>query len=474
MRRACLAVLTIGMALAGCGSLRDVFSSDPETAARVGARRLEAARLAEVIGRLGGANPNPDAAELLTGVWVDLELLADRVASGGLKTDSITLDQLIWPQVAEQKVTAWHDSVVGRRAQVAPASVDSTYRAGGVGLFQHILIRASGPTAADTAKASARAEKVLPQAKSGNFAEVAARYSEDVTKSDGGYLPPGPKGSWVPEFENAAWALQPGQVSGVVRSAFGFHIIRRPPLDEIRDRLASYLRQARTVQQDSLYIAELTTRHEIRVQAGAPTVIRSTLTDLSAARNSKKELVSLRGGSFTVSDLVHWLSVLGPQQVSRLRQVNDSALNLWAKTLAQNAVLLKEADSAKVTVPPVVYRGFIQQFKADLDSLLRVTGLNAPELAESSQTPPEQRHTLAVQKVEDYFDRLTRGQARFRPVPPTLSADLRDSGDYRVFQVGISRAKELVVARKRPDSAPGATAPPPPPPGQPADTGKRP
>jgi len=127
-----------------------------------------------------------------------------------------------------------------------------------------------------------------------------------------------------------------------------------------------------------------------------------------------------------------------------------------------------------VTVLPEVYRGFVQQFQAALDSLLQVTGLNAPELAGSSQTPPEQRHTLAVQKVEDYFDRLTKGQARFRPVPPTLSAELRDSGDYRIFQAGVSRATELVIARRRPDSARGATAPTAPPSSQPADTGKRP
>lgn len=465
MRRVGLAVVTCGMALAGCGSLGDVFRSNAETAARVGTRHLEAARLAELIGRLGAANPNSEAADLLVGIWVDLELLADRVASGGLKTDSITIEQLIWPQLAEQKVAVWHDSVVARRSEVPPPSVDSVYDAGRVRLFQHILIRASGPST-DPVKAKARAEQVLPGAKSGNFAKLAARYSEDVSKSDGGYLPPGLKGALAPGLDSAAWTLRPGQVSEVVRSPFGFHIVRRPPLDEIRDRLASILKQTRAAQQDSIYMAELTIRSGIQVQVGAAAVIRSALADLNAARNSRKQLVSLRDGSFTVSDLVHWLSVLGLQQVNQLRQVNDTALGVWAKMLAQNTVLLKEADSAKVTIPPAVYQGLVQRFKDDLDSLRLVTGLDAPELAGSSQTPAEQRHTLAVQKVEDYFDRLTRGQARFRPVPPTLSADLRASGDFRVFQAGIARARELVLAAKRRDSSARALPP--------ADTAKKP
>ena len=82
--------LLIGIlcALAGCSSFRDVFTSHADTAARVGNKELESAKVAEIITRLGGPTANPDASNLITGIWVDLNLFAGRVAEGTLKADS--------------------------------------------------------------------------------------------------------------------------------------------------------------------------------------------------------------------------------------------------------------------------------------------------------------------------------------------------------------------------------------------------
>ena len=46
--------------------------------------------------------------------------------------------------------------------------------------------------------------------------------------------PPSPKGRFVPAFDSVGWLLQPGEVSGVVETPFGYHIIKRPTLDEAR------------------------------------------------------------------------------------------------------------------------------------------------------------------------------------------------------------------------------------------------
>jgi hypothetical protein len=460
-----------------CGSFRDVFTSHAETAARVGSRELPSTKVAEIITRLGGPTANPQAADLIAGIWVDMGLFAEQVAQGKLGTDSATMVRLMWPQITESKIQAWHDSVIASRTGLSPAEVDSAYNAGDIRLFQHILFMPTGSTPADTARAKAQADRVLPQARTGDFGKLAAQHSSDGSKSDNGYLPPGPRGTperpvFVSEFEAPAWELAPGGVSGVVKSQFGFHIIRRPPLSEVRERLTPFLKQQLVAKADSAYMADLTAKAELKVKPGAAAAVRTAAADPVAARKSGKELVAYKGGSFKVKDLAPWLEALPMQNAAQIKTANDTILEGFARTLAQNEILLKQADSAKVTVNPAHFESMSTQFKSAIDGLREVMGLNTTEFSDSSKVPESERRKLAATKVDEYFDKLIKGEAQFRQIPPTLSAELRHGGDYRVFPQGIARAKELIIAQRAKDSAAAATAGAQAPPGlQPAPGG---
>ncbi len=74
----------------------------------------------------------------------------------------------------------------------------------------------------------ADADKVLAQLKAGgDFAALAKQYSQDETsRNNGGDLGWFPKGMYPPEFDATAFQLQPGQTSGVIATALGFHIIK--------------------------------------------------------------------------------------------------------------------------------------------------------------------------------------------------------------------------------------------------------
>ena len=95
-------------------------------------------------------------------------------------------------------------------------------------------------------KTAKEANDVLAQVKAGGkFEDLAKKYSIDPAGAKGGDLGWFSKGSMIPEFEKAAFALKEGEISGVVETKFGFHIIKltgkRPagiiPFAEVKDQL---------------------------------------------------------------------------------------------------------------------------------------------------------------------------------------------------------------------------------------------
>jgi len=89
----------------------------------------------------------------------------------------------------------------------------------------HILFKTAGK---DEAAVRAAAEKVLQEAKGGaDFAELAKKYSEDESNAKlGGDLDYFARGRMVPEFEEAAFGAQPGLLPELVKTGYGFHIIK--------------------------------------------------------------------------------------------------------------------------------------------------------------------------------------------------------------------------------------------------------
>jgi peptidyl-prolyl cis-trans isomerase D len=93
---------------------------------------------------------------------------------------------------------------------------------------EHILFKTVGKTDAEIAEIRQKAEDVLKKAKSGaNFEDLAKKFSEDDgTKPKGGDLGWIVEGQTVPEFQQAAFTLPKGSLSDLVKTQYGFHIIK--------------------------------------------------------------------------------------------------------------------------------------------------------------------------------------------------------------------------------------------------------
>ncbi|HEU4383107.1 MAG TPA: peptidylprolyl isomerase [Anaeromyxobacteraceae bacterium] len=133
--------------------------------------------------------------------------------------------------------------------------------------LRHIFLPVpSGASPAEEAGVRAQADQVLQRLASGeDFAAVAKQVSQGPSAAEGGELGFVKRGAIQPELERAAFALDAGQVSPVVRTKSGFHILKVEerksggalPLEEVKDAIRDRLSNERVESQRAQYLAEL-------------------------------------------------------------------------------------------------------------------------------------------------------------------------------------------------------------------------
>lgn len=452
--------------LAGCDS--SLFQAHADVAAEAADQELSSERLAAIMSNTKGMRLTPEAAELVANIWVDYALFAQAVASGELPMDSIAVSRAMWAQIAEIRQARWFDSLIERSSSFSPESADSVYAADSVRVLQHILFRVA-PNAEPPVREEARskANEALAQVRSGeDFSALAMKLSDDpMSARDSGYLPPSPRGAFVTAFDSAGWRLGPGEVSGIVETPFGYHIIKRPAPGEVRDRLIAFQQSGLVQKIDSIYRDSLAAANNLDVSGDAAALVRSAIEDPEGAILSSSELATWDGGEFTQADLMKWVYAMPPQALAGIEGVPDEQLAMFARYLAQNEILLAEAEAAGVGLTPLEWQTLQQGYRAELDTLKVLLGLGY-DVTDTTLVRDE-RSKVAALKLNQYFDGVMAGTSIVRKVPASLSLMLREEFEWEIYQAGLAHALELAQDSTSGDS----TAAPPgtltPAPGQP-------
>jgi peptidyl-prolyl cis-trans isomerase C len=131
----------------------------------------------------------------------------------------------------------------------------------------HILIKVD-PKADSAQKAEAKKKIDMVQAKlqkGEDFGALAKKYSEGPSAPKGGDLGYFSRGQMVKPFEDAAFGMKPGEVSGMVETRFGYHLIKVTdktpegtiPFADVKEKLGEFLKQRKIQEEIQVYVKNL-------------------------------------------------------------------------------------------------------------------------------------------------------------------------------------------------------------------------
>jgi len=139
---------------------------------------------------------------------------------------------------------------------------------------RHILIKQESAKTEAQTTAKGEIEEILAEIRAGgDFAKLAMEHSQGPSATQGGDLGFFGPGQMVPPFEKAAFALQPGEVSEVVQTQFGYHIIKledrrggeTAPLEDAADSIRAYLTQQRLQSEVETLVATLRDEGDVEI-----------------------------------------------------------------------------------------------------------------------------------------------------------------------------------------------------------------
>jgi peptidyl-prolyl cis-trans isomerase D len=441
IRRKGLFVLLAAVSIAACESFKEAMTAHVDVAARAGTQELSSQRLADVLST-ARVPLRKEVFDDFAKLWVDYQLVGIAAAHNDSLTDRKAIEAAAWGVLTQARLQKFYEQV--SKSMPVDSASEAHYNEGRLLAARHILFltpqQGATPAQVDSVRrvAEATRAKITPA----NFEGLARKSSQDPGSAQrGGLLPLFGAGEMVPEFEQATRALKPGEISGLVRTQYGFHIIERVPYAQVKDDFAkAWTAKARNTA-DSTYVAQLESAGKIEVKKDIATKVKAIANDPAAFSDDKTVLATSTAGTFTGASLVRWMKTLPPQARPQIAQAPDSVLPDFVKAMVRNDLMLKRADSLKINIDSTEMSQLYAGVRNVITQLWTALGVDPKSLADSGKTVTD-REKIAGARIDRYLDELIAGKRQYVRVPDEIAAILRAKYPWKIVPQGIDRALE--------------------------------
>jgi parvulin-like peptidyl-prolyl isomerase len=463
-RTAVLAGVLSLAAIAGCSGIKDALTSHVNVAARAGSRELTSQQLADLM-TTGQMPPRKELAMAVASLWVNYQLLAQAAAKSDTLGGADVADDAMWAQVAQRKLGKLQQERLKTATKPSAAELEAAYPKGELMVVRHILISADQSKPETFTAAKKKADDLRKTLTPANFVAAVKQHSGDPgSKETGGeYVWPSQQiPQMVPEFEKGSRELTPGAISEPIQTNFGFHIIYREPYAEAKAKFDTAYAGVFAAKAESVWIAGMEERSKVKVKDGIGPLVKSIAENVDAHRTNRTVIVSSSAVDLRASRVAHWIAAYPPQMRVRqqLAQAPDSIIPMFAKTLMRNELLLRAADSAKLTLEPAEMDQIRGAFRSSVQNTMGALGLLPAQLTDSAAAGAD-KATVAQTRIDSYFERLIKNQAQFVDISEPVAIALRKKYEGSVTDAGVERAVTIATAAKaKADSAAAATMPP--------------
>lgn len=441
------------LALAGCGSFGKAMSAHTDVVAQAAGKELKVEEAASML----ATNPQIQADEAmvrqLAELWVDYTLLATAAAEDTTLA-ALDFDKLIEPTKEEVVLQRFVSNAVPLDTTFTEAELDQKWNTEGPGpqvRARHILLKVpadAAPAVRDSVRR--RIEQIATQAAGGaDFAALARQYSEDSSKDQGGDLGFFGRGQMVPTFEQAAFALQPGQVSKVVESPFGYHVIKveekktQPLPAEQRPQFRQMLVRQTQQQGVQKFVDSLTAAAKPEVQAGAVKQVKEMagLEDLALkGRAASRTLLEYRGGEVTAGEVAQMMEQIPPEQRKQASSAPDDQVEGFLKQQATREIVLAEAKKRNFGLSRAASDSIRTEARGAIRQLLQSTGLGTRRIPKGSAG-----NAAIEEQVRQLIQGFIGGQTQLVPLG-RLGQALRGSYGSEIYTPSFARVVERMKA----------------------------
>jgi hypothetical protein len=465
-----LTFAVLSLALVGC----DAMTAHTGVTARVGQHELTTDEMVELLAGNPQIPAQTEVVRTVANLWVDYTILTEMLAEDSTLSE-LDLTAMVDPYVEQRTFQQLREQVMTADTLIAEDELRSRFQEQAPGLrvrARHILLtypEGSDDAARDSVRALA--DELQQRAASGeDFAALAREYSQDPGNAQsGGDLGWFGRDRMVKPFEEAAFALQPGEVSDAVETPFGLHIIKMEEREtpEWSDERAEQFRRSLVMErrQGSLseYVDSLREPVNIEVESGAADVARNLAEspgERLGGRAGSRELVTWQGGALTAGELVGVLRRLPPQQQAQWAALQDEQMENLLTELATNELVLADAGERGLSVPETEQDSIRGVIREQLLTMAQSAGLTGAPQEGESEAEAVDRHVRTL--LED----VLAGQANLLPLG-ALPYVMRDQAEWQVYPSTFPEVVEELETRRGAEGQPQPMPMPPTGQGQP-------